>query len=232
LDWIDSVPQNKTDTDTAAATAAADGKEDEEVEKEGERKEEEALYDEEASMKRGAVGVSRADDGANAFAEVKQKKAGDKNADSVDTEVKSEVEAGAATVAVAGEGDRSKMDGTSLSTTSAAKQSIIVAENKESGEVQWSTYVDYVRLMGGAGTGVLLLLLMLLGQGLAIAVNVWLARWAGMSYEDQQKGLGLPVYCGLVGAAVLASIVRSVAVFNVRNYSMCTAIYSSRSCVN
>jgi ABC-type multidrug transport system fused ATPase/permease subunit len=114
-----------------------------------------------------------------------------------------------------GDIDRSKMDGTSEAATTEAKKSIIVAENKESGEVRWSTYVDYISQMGGPMIGLMLAGLMLLGQGLSIATNVWLAHWAGMSPEEQKQDWGMGVYIGFVVAAVIASVVRSFVVFKV-----------------
>jgi ABC-type multidrug transport system fused ATPase/permease subunit len=68
-------------------------------------------------------------------------------------------------------------------------------------------------MMGGPLIAVALALLLVLGQGLSIAVNVWLAQWARQTAAQQRDGTGLGVYCGLVVAALVAAVVRSFASF-------------------
>jgi hypothetical protein len=50
--------------------------------------------------------------------------------------------------------------------------------NKQSGSVRLKTYTEYARAATGLPFAVVLLLLLGAGQGLIIAVSLWLAHWS------------------------------------------------------
>lgn len=90
---------------------------------------------------------------------------------------------------------------------------ITVDEDKASGSVQLSTYIQYGKSMGGAWTVLGLTGIMAAAQVLSILANYWLSLWSRASSADQQNLYFINSYVGIVVAAVFASILRAIVVF-------------------
>ena len=91
-------------------------------------------------------------------------------------------------------------------------KSDLVDDDKElntKGLVQFETFVNYARAMGGVWKGVALLVLFLITQGTVLATIAVLGRWAERSVEDQRSWdiVGLVICLGV--AVVVLALVRA-----------------------
>jgi ATP-binding cassette subfamily C (CFTR/MRP) protein 4 len=76
-------------------------------------------------------------------------------------------------------------------------------EDKTTGIVQWDTYVNYIRAMGGFGVALMLLLVFCVTQGTVLWTVATMGRWAELPPSDQDSWriLGL-----VIGQGVLVMI--------------------------
>ena len=91
--------------------------------------------------------------------------------------------------------------------------SIIVAEDRERGDVKASTYAAYVEKLGGSWMVALIIFLMLGAQVLAIFCNLFLATWSRKSFVQQQQTHYLVTYSILVAAAIVIATLRALVAF-------------------
>ena len=91
---------------------------------------------------------------------------------------------------------------------------IVVQEDKESGSVSASTFIEYGKNLGGGLMVFYLFVTMASAQVLAILANYWLSYWSAKSGATQQEMFYINTYIGIVVAAVVASIARAVIVFH------------------
>mmetsp|Transcript_30166 Transcript_30166/g.39742 ORF Transcript_30166/g.39742 Transcript_30166/m.39742 type:complete len:1367 (-) Transcript_30166:180-4280(-) len=90
---------------------------------------------------------------------------------------------------------------------------IVTDEEKESGMVQWSTYREYIREMGGFSAFFFVLLLLASAQGLVMYASAFLAEWSEMDAEEQQNPKHASFYALLVGLSTFLAIARSTGCF-------------------
>lgn len=91
--------------------------------------------------------------------------------------------------------------------------SLIVAEDKAAGEVQWNTFAAYGEALGGAVMCVFLTAIMCIPQVLSIMCNYWLALWSRRDYATQQGDYWIHTYVILVLVCVFASLLRAIVFF-------------------
>jgi ATP-binding cassette subfamily C (CFTR/MRP) protein 4 len=90
---------------------------------------------------------------------------------------------------------------------------IIQQEEQTQGVVTLRTYLQYLSA-GGAANGTFALAATVLGQLLAMACDYWPRWWAGEAFGDQDRVRYVWIYAALVGACLLAGLLKSLSWFS------------------
>lgn len=90
-------------------------------------------------------------------------------------------------------------------------------ETNSEGKVEWDTYLNYLRAMGGVWIGVCLFLLFSVTQGSVLFTITTVGRWAEREAEEQNNWDITGLVMGLGGLVVLLSLVRVFICFHLTN---------------
>ena len=90
---------------------------------------------------------------------------------------------------------------------------ITVKEDREAGDVHFSTYGKYISNMGSAPIILTIVFLLLTAQILAVLANIWLAKWSRLSSIEQTNEYYINIYLMLVILAIVGSFLRSKVFF-------------------
>ncbi|GMH35448.1 hypothetical protein BSKO_03316 [Bryopsis sp. KO-2023] len=116
---------------------------------------------------------------------------------------------------ISGEGSSKKVSAKRIQKEGREKDAdgeLVNPEGKESGNVSWKVYWDYIVFIG-APMCAIIVVLCFLTQGVFFVAEWWLSQWANADHEDQQRSRWIGIYSAVTFSGIAFAILFGLLMF-------------------